>query len=375
MQAVFVGLGKRYGRGRAVCVLLASPRGEADNSNDRPKRQKQTSQSDVDTIVPGDSVSAVGPPGSGNTQIRSSGYVSPPATVIKNAKRHSRDLSVEGVLAGDPKRWNVYQARRAIEALEKSNPFAPEVLEWKARYPNLLKAQALLEMDKLTPQQRTSHLQDLLEAGVVKWPCKIQAQCLNIYLREACLKQPLDCKEIMRVLQPGGSLEGFDPLHPTLSSCSLPEEEKAKLFLRVAVQHLLVPLVVSERIAEIKEMSTTIYKSLADADPSKLSPVFVGAVSELQDCAFALLALLNPLEANAVAAVDSVTKAASGVKQLLRNAIAASKKFQHLEGRLRKCEAATLAMGPQVKEFTAQLQVGPSAHLIHFFEQRNMILK
>ena len=42
----------------------------------------------------------------------------------------------------------------------------------------------------------------------------------------------------------------------------------------------------------------------------------------------------------------TVAKAGSGVKQLLKNAISASKKLMHLEG-LRKCKAATLSLRPQ----------------------------
>ena len=330
--------------------------GAALAAKEEPQVKQEVDKDSAMSIKPADSVSAVGNASSSSSNAKGGGYVSPPARMKDSAARYLKDITLESVLAGDPKRWDLYQARRAMEALEKSNPYEPAVLEWKGRHANILKAQALLQMEKLKPEVRTEYLLDMQRAGVRKWPCKIQAQCLNLFFADACGKQPLDCQAIVSVLEPCGQEGVFNPLQPTLATCSLPDKEKAKLFLRVSVSNLLIPLVVSERLTDLQALCTKITETFAEFKSESLTPVFIGAISELQDCIQCLQALLNPLHQGAVTALDSVTTGTGGVKLLLKNAIHASQKFQFMEQKLRKCEAATVSMGPQVKELTELLQ-------------------
>ena len=184
---------------------------------------------------------------------------------------------------------------------------------------------------------------------------------MGIAAKEVVVSSPVNIAELITILNPNGGGEEiveFNPKQPNLSSAGLSDVALAKNFRNACVDECLRPLVTqgapcyadAEKVSEaLIELVQKIQEDAVDH-----GPVMTCALEEVRVCAAAVISLLNAQKLD-LGAVNQVTEAKEGAKNILSQAFHLTPSYKQLIQELRACQVAHSTMGPLLQTSIDQL--------------------
>ena len=162
----------------------------------------------------------------GRAKSRKGLYVSPVGKAKESAERWIEALCLQAAMSGDPHKFEVYQAKRAADALEKAEPFASELVRLKAHLHYHTLACDVSRLTSFPKEKREKMLKELMShANVTTWPTNVQAMALTAEIK-SMLGQVGQMKNfpVRRFLNTVGERAAepeFDPMAPRLADTTL----------------------------------------------------------------------------------------------------------------------------------------------------------
>ena len=144
-----------------------------------------------------------------------------------------------------------------------------------------------------------------------------------------------------------------------MSSCEVDDNDRASIFVHLAINLVLVPLVrQGEKKSDIvKGLSTALLQQLA-LHLDHPNPVMQAAVQDVRDACLYLLALVQPASRNpkSYLAMDRIAKSSTGCKLLMKNAVSQSRFYADAELQSRRFEQCEKTFLPRMQELEAELR-------------------
>ena len=244
-------------------------------------------------------------------------------------QRWSKELDIEGMLAGRKFGTSIHNVTKVLGALERgSETHASEAVLLRGHVSLCKEAQKLLpsNIHTLSPSDRQAILQELKAAGVKIPPFTAGT------LVTARVKEEESMRTRVSVLTPMQQpVEEFDSLKPTLSASGLDDTEMAKAISRGLLCSTLLPLIRCPDPDSKKEMVIDLAKSVIDlwgkvVAEDECGPITTSTLQNMIHIArFMLLILTGDLpetaeELDASSVASRILEARSGPKLVVKQA-------------------------------------------------------
>ena len=282
-----------------------------------------------------------------------------------------KETSIEKILRGQAVGNELYGMRRCRDALLKKDAHCSELILLKALIERVTVSQQLMPdkvLSHTAPERK--RLLEAVGASEVSWPEETQALLVGVVAKEQLVEHPMNVPDLIAIVSPydlsqPGDEEGqfrsdsFDPFQPKLASCTFAEHERAKCFLKVCVQEVLVPLVArgEPAIPDVVAVTAQLLElqGQMQAHLTQRGPVLSAALQDVGDCCRALVTILGSQELY-VKELNAITEAKLGAKHVLRQAILQTPYYRQQLQVFRQCEVAESTMSPKLQACLASLQ-------------------
>ena len=169
-----------------------------------------------------------------------------------------------------------------------------------------------------------------------------------------------DAKTLVDILNPyGGSDESvpFQPFTPLLRAAKLSEVDSATLMMKSLIHERLVPLLAGgeKQFQSVLELAKSL-KGMRDSLPATASAVLATSIGELGEVADFFIGLSEYDLSRCQDAAANIRFAKSGVKMLIKSAIAQNKWWKELDAQARADAVAEASLGPEVRQALERLQ-------------------
>ena len=265
------------------------------------------------------------------------------------------------LLAGQSYGNEIHQVRRQLLAMQKSDPHSTDVLEINAfmsltTFTLITNLQAA-SLGKLAAPKREKMLKEAVDqVPQLKWPAEVQLVLVSA--RVKALVAEGDISSVLPVVLPWKDPEAgqtdFNPLQPTLSTCSLEDVSVAKSYLKLVVCETLIPLMLKS--VDKQKLVQEAIALLQLEPPPHLETIILHAVRDTNGCLQAVNALVGHLPSKTeIGNLDLIMSSRDGTKHMLKQAIIQTPCYKSLESTLRQTQVAHTTLRPVLDERRSKL--------------------